>query len=157
MPAIVLKTLIKEDINVVFDLAKSIDLHMLSTEQTNEKAIAGKTSGLIELGEFVTWRAKHFGVYQTLTTKITVLEKPRLFVDEQTKGIFKSFRHEHLFEETEKGTLMVDKFEYESPLGFLGRLMDWLIIKNYMIDFLKKRNMTIKRVAETNGIQKRKK
>ena len=157
MPAIVLKTLIKEDINVVFDLAKSIDLHMLSTEQTNEKAIAGKTSGLIELGEFVTWRAKHFGVYQTLTTKITVLEKPRLFVDEQTKGIFKSFRHEHLFEETEKGTLMVDKFEYESPLGFLGRLMDWLIIKNYMIDFLKKRNLTIKRVAETNGIQKRKK
>ena len=80
-----------------------------------------------------------------------------MFVDEQTKGIFKSFRHEHLFEETEKGTLMVDKFEYESPLGFLGRLMDWLIIKNYMIDFLKKRNMTIKRVAETNGIQKRKK
>ena len=157
MPAIVLKTLIKEDIKVVFDLARSIDLHMLSTEQTNEKAIAGKTSGLIELGEFVTWRAKHFGVYQTLTTKITVLEKPRLFVDEQTKGIFKSFRHEHLFEETEKGTLMVDKFEYESPLGFLGRLMDWLIIKNYMIDFLKKRNMTIKRVAETNGIQKRKK
>ena len=157
MPAIVLKTLIKEDINVVFDLAKSIDLHMLSTEQTNEKAIAGKTSGLIELGEFVTWRAKHFGVYQTLTTKITVLEKPRLFVDEQTKGIFKSFRHEHLFEETEKSTLMVDKFEYESPLGFLGRLMDWLIIKNYMIDFLKKRNLTIKRVAETNGIQKRKK
>ena len=55
MPAIVLKTLIKEDINVVFDLAKSIDLHMLSTEQTNEKAIAGKTSGLIELGEYVTW------------------------------------------------------------------------------------------------------
>ena len=157
MPAIVLKTLIKEDIKVVFDLARSIDLHMLSTEQTNEKAIAGKTSGLIELGEFVTWRAKHFGVYQTLTTKITVLEKPRLFVDEQTKGIFKSFRHEHLFEETEKGTLMVDKFEYESPLGFLGRLMDWLIIKNYMIDFLKKRNLTIKRVAETNGIQKRKK
>ena len=157
MPAIVLKTLIKEDIKVVFDLARSIDLHMLSTEQTNEKAIAGKTSGLIELGEFVTWRAKHFGVYQTLTTKITVLEKPRLFVDEQTKGIFKSFRHEHLFEETEKSTLMVDKFEYESPLGFLGRLMDWLIIKNYMIDFLKKRNMTIKRVAETNGIQKRKK
>ena len=80
-----------------------------------------------------------------------------MFVDEQTKGIFKSFRHEHLFEETEKSTLMVDKFEYESPLGFLGRLMDWLIIKNYMIDFLKKRNMTIKRVAETNGIQKRKK
>ena len=157
MPAIVLKTLIKEDIKVVFDLARSIDLHMLSTEQTNEKAIAGKTSGLIELGEFVTWRAKHFGVYQTLTTKITVLEKPRLFVDEQTKGIFKSFRHEHLFEETEKSTLMVDKFEYESPLGFLGRLMDWLIIKNYMIDFLKKRNLTIKRVAETNGIQKRKK
>ena len=157
MPAIVLKTLIKEDIKVVFDLARSIDLHMLSTEQTNEKAIAGKTSGLIELGEFVTWRAKHFGVYQTLTTKITVLEKPRLFVDEQTKGIFKSFRHEHLFEETEKSTLMVDKFEYESPLGFLGRLMDWLIIKNYMIDFLKKRNLTIKRVAETNGIQNRKK
>lgn len=60
---------------VVFDLARSIDLHKLSTAHTGEEAIAGKTSGLIELGETVTWRARHFGVMQTLTSKVTGFER----------------------------------------------------------------------------------
>ena len=47
MPKIENKNGIKASIEIVFDLSRSIDLHILSTEQTNEKAIAGKTSGLI--------------------------------------------------------------------------------------------------------------
>ncbi len=97
MPVLELTTLIKADINIVFDLSRSIDLHTISTKQTNEVAIAGKTSGLIDLHETVTWKAKHFGIYQTLTSKITKLEKPSLFIDEQEKGIFKYFTHEHHF------------------------------------------------------------
>ncbi|WP_345742944.1 hypothetical protein [Algibacter lectus] len=71
MPKIKLQTKIKATRNIVFDLSRSIDLHKISTEHTNEEAIAGKTSGLIGIDESVTWRAKHFGVYQNLTSKIT--------------------------------------------------------------------------------------
>src|ERR1700759_359494 len=92
-----LSTMIDAPIQVCFDLSRSIDLHIESTKQTGEKAIAGRTSGLIEMGESVTWRAKHFGVWQNLTSKITEFKSPDYFTDEMVSGAFKSFRHEHLF------------------------------------------------------------
>nr|WP_321225937.1 hypothetical protein [uncultured Psychroserpens sp.] len=64
MPTIEIKTYISADIQTCFDLARNIDFHKASMEHSNEKAIAGKTSGLIGLGEWVTWEAKHFGNYQ---------------------------------------------------------------------------------------------
>jgi ligand-binding SRPBCC domain-containing protein len=92
---------------------------MESTKQTGEKAIAGRTSGLIELGETVTWRAKHFGMWQRLTSKITEFDRPNYFVDEMVKGPFKSFRHEHHYTRVDNHTLMIDVFVFES-LGNIG-------------------------------------
>jgi len=132
MPKIEIKTFVKADKKLVFDLSRSIDLHQISTEQTNEEAIAGVTSGLIGLNESVTWRAKHFGIYQKLTSKITAFKKPDYFVDEMEKGIFKRFKHEHIFTTFENGTLMIDIFDYDSPLSFLGKIADVLFLKNYM-------------------------
>jgi len=120
MPEIELLTEINATIEKVFDLARSIDLHMESTRQTGEKAIAGKTSGLIELGETVTWRAKHFGIWQTLTSKITEFDRPNYFVDEMVQGAFKSFRHEHHFSRIDNQTLMKDVFVFEAPFGRFG-------------------------------------
>jgi ligand-binding SRPBCC domain-containing protein len=148
MPTIHISTNIHAPIELVFDLARSIDLHQISTEKTQEKAIAGKTSGLIELHETVTWRAKHFGIYQTLTTKITAFDKPNYFVDEMVQGAFKNFVHTHKFEEVPEGTIMTDIFDYQSPLGILGKMADVLFLKNYMTRFLMKRNEVIKMFAE---------
>lgn len=93
MPIITLHTLINAPINRCFDLSRSIDLHKISTEHTKEEAIAGVTSGLINRDESVTWRAIHFGISQTLSTKITEFERSTFFVDEMVKGAFKSIRH----------------------------------------------------------------
>lgn len=150
MPIIQLQTKIKADITIVFDLSRSIDLHEISTAKTNEKAIAGKTSGLIELNENVTWRARHFGIYQVLTSKITEFERPNYFVDEMLKGAFKNFRHEHIFKEVNGVTIMIDIFDYTSPLGFLGKIADRLFLKKYMTSLLDDRNQVIKKFAETN-------
>ncbi|MBV8388870.1 MAG: SRPBCC family protein [Mucilaginibacter sp.] len=150
MPKIILTTTINAPIEKVFDLARSIDLHMESTKQTGEKAIAGKTSGLIELGETVTWRAKHFGIWQTLTSKITEFDRPNLFVDEMVSGAFKSFRHEHRFTASGDQTIMKDVFEFESPLGILGRMFNKLILTGYLKKLLVKRNRVIKETAESS-------
>ncbi len=88
MPRIEIEIVINAKIVTVFDLARSIDLHKISTEKTNEIAIAGKTSGLIGANESVTWRAKHFGIYQNLTSKITEFDRPNYFADEMVKGAF---------------------------------------------------------------------
>ena len=148
MPVIKLETIINADQQTVFDLARSIDLHQVSTAHTNERAIAGRTSGLIELNETVTWEAKHFGVVQQLTSRITAMEHPQYFVDEMVSGAFKSIKHEHIFEKRGDTTLMKDVFLYASPLGILGRLADWLFLKSYLRKLLVKRNQVIKEHAE---------
>lgn len=150
MPIIELHTEIDAPIETVFDLARNIDLHMLSTSHTNEKAIAGKTSGLIGLGEWVTWRAKHLGFYQSITSKITAFQAPYYFSDEMVSGIFKSFKHEHLFKENNGITIMTDVFDYVAPYGILGNLSDVILLKRYMTSFLIKRNSILKDYAESN-------
>ncbi|MBB5646067.1 SRPBCC family protein [Pedobacter cryoconitis] len=148
MPTIYLSTFILATPEIVFDLSRSIDLHQISTKQTHEEVIAGRLSGLIELGESVTWRAKHFGFFQELTSKITAFEKPNSFTDEMVSGAFKSFKHIHKFEPTHNGTIMVDIFSYISPLGTLGKLADYLFLKKYMKNLLINRNLIIKEYAE---------
>ncbi|MEO0468238.1 MAG: SRPBCC family protein [Bacteroidota bacterium] len=149
MPHIYQELLIDAPVERVFDLARSIDLHQISAAQTHEQAIAGRTSGLIELGETVTWRAKHLGVYQKLTVQITALDFPHSFVDEMVDGAFHSFHHTHRFLKAKNGTLMQDMFDYRSPLGILGKLADWLFLEKYMSRFLHQRNLIIKEVAES--------
>ncbi|MDO3626893.1 SRPBCC family protein [Mucilaginibacter sp. BT774] len=149
MPKIELTTFIHAPIEKVFDLSRSIDLHMESTRQTGEKAIAGKTSGLIGLGQTVTWPAKHFGIWQTLTSKITELDRPNLFVDEMVSGAFKSFRHEHHFTTSGNQTIMKDIFEFETPLGILGNIFNKLILTHYMTKLLEERNRVIREAAQS--------
>lgn len=150
MPIIEINTRINAEREIVFDLSRSIDLHQLSTSHTHEKAIAGRTSGLIELGETVTWRAKHFGVYQQLSVRITEFDYPNYFVDEMERGAFKRFRHTHDFQFFNGGTLMRDIFDYTSPFGVIGNLADALFLKQYMKNFLIRRNNFIKTVAESD-------
>lgn len=149
MPTLYLKTCINAPLEIVFDLARSIDLHKISTNHTNEEAIAGVTSGLIGLNQTVTWRAKHFGIYQKLTSKITEYNYPTFFVDEMVSGAFKCFRHQHIFQFIDNQTIMEDVFEYQSPLGLLGKLADNIFLEKYMFELLNKRNQTIKEFAES--------
>ncbi len=149
MPKIELTTEIASKIDVCFDLARSIDLHRISTAKTNEQAIAGKTTGLIELNELVTWQAIHLGVKQKLTSRITEYERPDYFVDEQVKGPFKSIYHKHIFEEHLDKVIMKDSFEFHSPFGLLGKFFNKIILTKYLEKLLIEQNEIIKEYAET--------
>ena len=73
-------TMIAAPIERCFDLSRSVEVHLLSNVHSGEQALAvgGVTSGLVGLSEEVTWRAKHFGIWQNLTSKITAMESPSL-------------------------------------------------------------------------------
>lgn len=148
MTTIRLITKINAPIQTVFDLARSIDIHQQSTAQSNEKAIAGRTSGLIELGETVTFRGKHFGFYLKHQSKITEMETPNYFVDEMVKGHFKYFHHEHTFVTKNVHTVMIDFLQYKTPFGILGKLFNKILLKKHLTDFLLKRNEMLKKLAE---------
>lgn len=148
MPVIELETYIKASQQIVFDLSRSIDFQSKAVKSSNERAVGGRTSGLIGPGETVTWYGKHLGVWQHLTTQITDFDPPHFFADEMIKGAFKSMRHEHYFSTSEDGTIMKDVFRFESPLGILGRIANKLFLKAYMTRFLKARNRYLKEYAE---------
>lgn len=148
MTTIRLLTKINAPIQTVFDLARNIDIHQQSTAQSNEKAIEGRTSGLIELGEKVTFRGKHFGLYLKHQSEITEMETPNYFVDEMIKGHFKSFRHEHTFVTQNGHTVMIDFMQYKTPFGIVGKLFNKLLLKKHLENFLLKRNEILKKLAE---------
>ncbi|WKK72316.1 SRPBCC family protein [Rathayibacter oskolensis] len=116
----------------LFDRARDIDLHRASQARARERAIGGVTSGLIGLGDHVTFRARHFGVPLTLTSTVTALDAPRSFVDEQTRGPFRGFRHEHRFESDGAGSVMIDRVSFAAPFGVLGRLAERLVLARHL-------------------------
>jgi ligand-binding SRPBCC domain-containing protein len=151
MTTIYLETLIAAPKNVCFDLSRNIDFHMTSMKGSGEQAIDGRTSGLIEKGEFVTWEATHFLVRQRLSSRITEMVKPDYFVDEMIEGIFKSIWHKHSFIQFDEKTLMRDEFRYKVPFGFIGKIVDAILLKKYMKHLLVKRNLALKEAAESNS------
>ena len=140
-------TQIDAPIQRCFDLSRSVEVH--SGEQA--VALGGKTSGLVGLYEQVTWRAKHFGIWQNLTSKTTTMKPPFYFQVTMVRGIFRFMQADHLFESLESGgTEMKDVFSIAAPLPLLGPLAETLFLRRYMLALLRERNAVIKRVAESS-------
>ncbi|MGO4186261.1 SRPBCC family protein [Pseudarthrobacter sp. TAF60_1] len=116
----------------LFDLARSVDGHVESQKGAGERAVGGVTSGLIGAGQEVTWRARHFGVPLRMTSRVTALDFPNSFTDEQVRGPFKAFRHVHEFQATATGSLMTDRVEFTAPFGPVGRLVEHLVLRRYL-------------------------
>ena len=148
MPTIRLETYINAPIERCFDLSLDVDAHSRSTAHTHERPVAGVLTGTMHLGDTVTWEAVHFGVKQHLTSKITDYERPHRFTDEMVKGIFQSMHHDHEFAPQPPGTLMIDVFTFQAPLGILGRVAEALFLTHYMKTFLLTRNHYLKQAAE---------
>jgi ligand-binding SRPBCC domain-containing protein len=149
VPVIELTTEIHAPIERIFNLARSVELHMDSTAETGERAVAGVLSGLMALGDEVTWRARHFGIWQHLTSRITMFQRPFHFRDSMVRGAFRRFDHDHFFAQQEEITVMRDVFDFQSPFGILSRAADRLFLTDYMRRFLLTRCTLIKTVAET--------
>lgn len=139
---------IEAPIERVFDVALSVDAHADSMTKYEEMAVAGTTNGLIQLGEDVTWRARHFGVWWTMTSRITELDRPNSFVDEQVSGPFARYRHEHRFTKVAGGTRMVDSVSFEAPFGPAGLLVERVLLKRYVRNLIEERNVYLKAEAE---------
>ena len=148
MATIELTTELQAPIERCFDASRDLDLHMASMAETGERAVAGKTSGLIGPGEQVTWEARHLGVRQRFTSQITAFSRPTYFQDTMQKGAFKAFVHDHRFEEQSGRTIMKDRVTFQSPLGWIGQFVDWLFMSWYLRRLIEARNQTIRAALE---------
>ena len=127
---------------------------------SGERAIGGVTSGVMKLDDSVTWRARHFGLPFTMSTRITEYEAPLRFVDEQTSGPFRRWRHEHRFDATGDGagpvnTVMTDTVEFDSPAGPLGRMVNRLFLTRYMRNLFIQRNQWLETTLNSKALEGR--
>jgi ligand-binding SRPBCC domain-containing protein len=106
--------------------------------------VAGVSSGVLALGDHITWEARHLGLKHRLSMTISVADPPRMFRDEMVRGPFRRLVHDHFFEQSGGGTLMRDVLELSSGL----RPLDALVLKPHLLRFLRRRNAAIKELAE---------
>jgi hypothetical protein len=147
-------TVIRAPIERCFDLSRSVEVHLASNVHWGEEALAvgGITSGLVGLGGRVMWRARHFGVRQTLTSEVTELRFPEHFRVEMVRGAFRSMSDDHYFRTVEPGvTEMRDVFRFAAPFGALGRVVEAAVLRRYMRALLRERNAVIRQIAESEA------
>lgn len=166
MPRIRVETFIEASPELCFDLARDMKVHERTTGGTGERVVeiikasdksstgvpgdprVGRGQWLLELGDTVTFEARHLGIRQRLTSKIVGFDRPREFVDEMQRGAFKSMRHSHRFEPLNGGTKMIDVVDFESPGWIVGRFVNRIFLTGYLRRFLIARGAAIKRIAE---------
>jgi ligand-binding SRPBCC domain-containing protein len=150
-------TVIRAPVDRCFDLARSVEVHLAGNVHCGERAQAtgAVTSGLIGPGQQVTWRAKHFGVWFTLTNQITAFDRPAYFQDRILRGVFRSMRHDHFFRSLAPDqTEMRDIFCFGAPLGVLGLVAEFTVLHRYMRALLRERNAVIREIAKSPDWQK---
>ena len=150
MVAVRVSTNIRAPLERCFLLSLSIDLHQESASGTQERAVAGVTQGIIGPGETVTWTGRHFGLMLTHKSVISGYSRPSFFQDSMVQGAFRSFVHDHFFEEAPGGTRMRDELRFEAPFGPLGRVVERLLLRQHMLMFVRERNNVIRLTAEAD-------
>jgi ligand-binding SRPBCC domain-containing protein len=69
------------------------------------------------------------GIPMSWITEIKTVKENQFFVDEQRKGPYTIWHHEHHFKEVEGGVEMTDIVSYVIPLGILGKIAHPFIVK----------------------------
>jgi ligand-binding SRPBCC domain-containing protein len=151
VPIIAIHTTIDAPAERVFDLCRSVDAHVASAAATGERPVGGKTTGLLALGDEVTWSARHLGWRWRLTSRITAFARPTHFRDSMVAGVFARFDHDHTFEQRGGTAHVRDVFDFSSPCGWLGRVADGLVVTRHMRRFLERRLQHLKRLAESDA------
>lgn len=95
-------------------------------------------------GMFIIYRVSPIaGIPMEWVTEITHVRVPHFFIDEQRKGPYAIWHHEHHFEEVTGGTKMTDKLYYSLPLGPIGKMANRLIIKNKVLSIFEYRKKVL--------------
>src|SRR3954452_3184129 len=139
---------------VVFDVVVDVDVHAASVAGSGERATTSSGGRCLQIGDEVTFKARHFGLPWRMSSRVTVHQRPHRFVDEQVRGPFRSLHHEHLFDALvdeaspggTRGTRMTDRMSISAPGGPLGGVVARLVLAPYLRRLLRRRAAHIKHV-----------
>jgi len=84
----------------------------------------------IAAGTLINYRLRLHGVPIRWQSRITAWEPPVRFIDEQTRGPYRRWHHEHVFEPADAGTLCRDIIDYSV---FGGRLVHTFFVRRDLL------------------------
>lgn len=95
-------------------------------------------------GLIVTYRIRPvLGFPVDWITEITQVRTPHFFVDEQRFGPYRFWHHEHHFRETDGGVEVEDLVLYAMPYGWLGTLIQRLVVARRLEEIFDYRRRTL--------------
>jgi ligand-binding SRPBCC domain-containing protein len=86
------------------------------------------------------------GIKISWMTEISFVKENSYFIDEQRFGPYSLWHHKHFFEATENGTKMTDIVHYGLPLGFLGRIMNTLMVESKLKEIFEYRILKVNEI-----------
>jgi ligand-binding SRPBCC domain-containing protein len=149
MASIHLTTFIAAPIERVFDLSRHLAIYKQVFQSRKAEFRSGAASSLLSPGETISVLGKIAGKNRMTMLKLTKLQRPLSFTEEQVKGDLESYKHEHHFKPAQNGTIVIDILEYGPPRDMIGRIVARIRMKKYLEEFIGKRNETIRNYAET--------
>lgn len=150
MPSLTFERQIEADAALVFDLCRSIDFHVEAAKGIGGRAVSGRTSGLAGLGDTTTWSARFYRLRFWMTTTITHFSAPLEFDDSMTRGLFHHFSHRYRITDNGNTCVLEDTFTFQSPMGWLGKMVDAIVLSPALIRAQNERLDAIKNKAENN-------
>ncbi|MFW6309505.1 MAG: SRPBCC family protein [Prolixibacteraceae bacterium] len=123
-------------------IAKPGNLKRITPEYMGFDITSGNEDEEMHPGMIISYKVSPvFGIKMTWVTEITHVREKEYFVDEQRVGPYSMWHHKHKIEEIEGGVLMTDIVSYRPPLGFIGNMVNTVLIKKQLkeiFDFRKK-------------------
>lgn len=109
-------------------------------------------NGSIYPGQVIDYTVRPlFSIRMKWRTIITKVDHEVMFVDEQQKGPYRYWQHQHYFRPFEGGTEMTDTVSYEVPGAFFGDILNKMIIKKKLKDLFDYRSTQITRIVHANN------
>lgn len=129
---------------IVWDFFSSPDNLSSITPPSMAFLITSPKKQIMYEGMFITYIVKPLlGIPVSWVTEITKVEKFDYFIDEQRLGPYKIWHHEHHFKQSDNGIEIRDVLHYHIAGGFIGKLIDMLIVKSKILSIFEFRNKKI--------------
>ena len=156
MPVIERTVDIQAPIGRVFAFATDARNHSLVAPPETKERLLDPGDNPLRLGSIVRFSARFGLVRWTLSSRITAFIAPdpakpvyATFQDQQVRGPFSVWIHDHIYEATAASTTRVtDRFTYSAPLGPLGWIADQLWLTSTLSRFMEYFQEAEKRILE---------
>ena len=94
--------------------------------------ITSTSDAVVRQGTRIRYRLRLHGIPLSWESRISEYADNSHFADEQVTGPYSEWYHRHSFRAAPGGVEMIDIVDYRLPLGPLGRLVHWLVVRHQL-------------------------